>query len=513
MKAWERFKDFVLFKLQRTKFGTDLLQIIKKKEIKTQIEDLNDIIKQNKTWSRLDDLIEADQAAKNNAKEVRNPSINTNEQKGPSTWFSSETFQKHLQKFKDSWKKAMSSKSKVPKEIIPDNEFTDMAHFARFNAMLSDKNRNNSFDFTNKQYICGNKLWYPEDYSFDNDQLPPDWDVHKKLDREHDCLQIYKSGNDAGAKMGSVLTLGGIVKDLCSMYRDVSLKIHPDQSNERKFFVNFKQEELAPLINTRGSLLAIYSRVIGVEHATVNSIRRSLEGFIRDNSDKIDLKRIKTVQSHSDSVGLAYYDRGAGDYRSGIVHKLSKVEGSYSKPEEVPEDVAELRAKREEEDKKVRESASTPTKKAVNLSKSAKVAPEDRLFMQNLLTADKYRNLHPIASDSQFPGKINIHFLHTQYYIIFLTGNKPFKKIFYRLVDSESLQEDDKVRLRAIEERLFIETKSESCKDFAGQWTGSLMQNKKADLIIATKIRSAFRIHEKRTSKDARDKFFYFKGT
>ena len=62
-----------------------------------------------------------------------------------------------------------------------------------------------------------------------------------------------------------------------------------------------------------------------------------------------------------------------------------------------------------------------------------------------------------------------------------------------------------------MEERLFIATKTESCKDFGGLWTGSLVQNKKADLIIATKIRSAFRIFEKSTSNDAKEQFFYFK--
>ena len=249
MKAWERFKDFVLFKLQKTTFGTDLLQMFRKKEIKSQIEDLDDVIKQNRTWGRLDDLIEEDQAAKNNAKEVRNPSINTNEEKGPSTWFASEVFHEHVQKFNNSWEKAVSSKSKNPKVIISEKDFTDMAQFARFNAMLVDKNRNNSFEFTNLQYICGQKLWYPEDYSFDNDQLPPGWDIHKKLDRVHDCLQIKKSGTDAGAKMGSVLTLGGIVMELCSKYRDVKALIFEDEPNEQNFFVNFKQSELATLSN------------------------------------------------------------------------------------------------------------------------------------------------------------------------------------------------------------------------------------------------------------------------
>ena len=78
-------------------------------------------------------------------------------------------------------------------------------------------------------------------------------------------------------------------------------------------------------------------------------------------------------------------------------------------------------------------------------------------------------------------------------------------------MDSDSLEEEDKTELRAIEERIFHANKAESCKDFAGEWTGSIEQNKKTDLIIATKIRTAFRIYEKRTSDDAKEQFFFFK--
>ena len=205
--------------------------------------------------------------------------------------------------------------------------------------------------------------------------------------------------------MGSVLTIGGTTLDICSKYRDVKNLIFPQgEPNEQTFFVNFKKEALAPLTNTRGSLLDVYSGVIGVDHATVNSIRRSLEGFIRNNPDKIDRKRIRTVQSHSEEVGLAYYDRGAGDYRSGIIHKMSKLEGSHSKPTDVPENVSAKRAKREEEDQKIREEAAAGPSKKVNMSKTAKVLPEDRTFMQKLFSSEKYSSLHPIQAELQFPG-------------------------------------------------------------------------------------------------------------
>ena len=412
LKAWERFQDFLLFKLQKTDFENTIMDILKKKEMKSQIEDLGDIVKQNKVWANLKTLIDEENAAKLHAKEMKNPSANSNELNGPATWFASDTFKEHSDKFNNSWEKAMKAESEDPKEIIAEKDFVSMGLFARFNTMLSDKNRNNSFEFSNLEFICGQKLWYPENYSFEDDNLPRGWDIHKPLERPHDQLQIKISGKKGGAKMGSVLTIGGTTLDLCSKYRDVKGLIFPQgEPNEQTFFVNFKKEALAPLTNTRGSLLDVYSSVIGVEHATVNSIRRSLEGFIRNNPDKIDRKRIRTVQSHSEEVGLAYYDRGAGDYRSGVVHKMSKLEGSHSILAPVPEDVAAKRAKRDEEDKKIREEAAVGTSQKVNISKTAKVLPNDRTFMQKLLSSEKYNDLHSIEAESQFPGRYCIYIL------------------------------------------------------------------------------------------------------
>ena len=92
-----------------------------------------------------------------------------------------------------------------------------------------------------------------------------------------------------------------------------------------------------------------------------------------------------------------------------------------------------------------------------------------------------------------------------------LVGNKPFRKLFYRLVDSDLLEDADKAELRDIEKRIFISTKEESSKEFDGDWGGSLKQNMKADQVIATKIRSAFRIYEKTSSNATKEAFFYFK--
>ena len=86
---------------------------------------------------------------------------------------------------------------------------------------------------------------------------------------------------------------------------------------------------------------------------------------------------------------------------------------------------------------------------------------------------------------------------------------KDWKKIFYRVVDSNCLAEDDQQKLREVERRIFDQVKPEivkACEE--GSWVGNLSQNKKADYIIATKIRTSFRVYEK--SGDVHDVYFTF---
>ena len=78
-------------------------------------------------------------------------------------------------------------------------------------------------------------------------------------------------------------------------------------------------------------------------------------------------------------------------------------------------------------------------------------------------------------------------------------------------MDSDLLEDEDKAELRDIEKRIFIATKVEASKEYDGEWRGSVEQNMKADTVIATKIRSAFRIYEKTSSNATKEAFFYFK--
>ena len=76
-------------------------------------------------------------------------------------------------------------------------------------------------------------------------------------------------------------------------------------------------------------------------------------------------------------------------------------------------------------------------------------------------------------------------------------GLKVFKRCLYRIVDSDCLSNEDQERLREIERRVFDANKEEILKkENVNQWTGSIEMNRRADFIVATKIRTSFRVYE-----------------
>ena len=235
--------------------------------------------------------------------------------------------------------------------------------------------------------------------------------------------------------------------------------------------------------NTPGSLLDILGQVTGLEKPTINSLRRGMEPHVQKN--EYSRKRINVLQGHSESVGLNHYDKGSSDYRSGFIHELSQTEGSCSQIEEddLPEPAAAKRAKLEEKESELRAEIVEDKKKKSNhakhsICKSQKIMPDDREFLQKLFSEEKYKNLHRINKNKSFPGF------------------RPFKIILYRIIDSEDLDDDDKRRIRDIEQKLFQLVKDDE-KEMGGPFDGSIQKNKKADQVIANKIRTSFRVYEK----------------
>ena len=84
--------------------------------------------------------------------------------------------------------------------------------------MLQDKNRTSCYNFSERQYVCGQKLWFAQEEDSDEG-----WNQHQPRDRPHDGWQIKISGNTSGQKFGrtATVTLEGYAKDLIEKYRDL----------------------------------------------------------------------------------------------------------------------------------------------------------------------------------------------------------------------------------------------------------------------------------------------------
>ena len=87
---------------------------------------------------------------------------------------------------------------------------------------------------------------------------------------------------------------------------------------------------------------------------------------------------------------------------------------------------------------------------------------------------------------------------------------KQWKKVFYRLLDSNDLDPEDKDRLQEIEARTFKEIKEDVSKKFTVGWDGGIEVNREADKTVANKIRNSLRIYEKSKPKHQQS-FFLFK--
>ena len=67
-----------------------------------------------------------------------------------------------------------------------------------------------------------------------------------------------------------------------------------------------------------------------------------------------------------------------------------------------------------------------------------------------------------------------------------------FRKLFYRIIDTLEDDDPNKERLLEIETSAFRDVKKD-----VGEWNSTVEVNMKADLLIATKIRTSFASYEK----------------
>lgn len=73
-------------------------------------------------------------------------------------------------------------------------------------------------------------------------------------------------------------------------------------------------------------------------------------------------------------------------------------------------------------------------------------------------------------------------------------------RLFYRMVDSDTIEGEDRVKIRECERRTFEAIKNEAFKE---EWVGSLDQNLKADKIVAEKIRNSLKFYEAKVKSNS----------
>ena len=221
LKSHAAFRDFYSEELESADMGTDVSSLYRKEKLRTNIQNIDKSLKRRKIWSELDRLEKEEKCERDNLKEGLNPSSTHNETVAVQKWFSSKKFKDLLNKHLGVWQKAMETQSKPSK-----TDFVAFGIFAKFTSILQDKNRKASYDFSNTQYICGQKLWFPQD-----GDTKDGWNSRQPRDRAHDAWQIRIPGTKSGQKFGRTVTvtLEGYSKDLAQKFRDIKVLVFGDQ--------------------------------------------------------------------------------------------------------------------------------------------------------------------------------------------------------------------------------------------------------------------------------------------
>ena len=113
LKCFARLRDFILFKMQSTKFGTDYQDLQRKRDLRQNLLDLEDHIKRSNFSETLDKLINVEAEKRKNAKAQLNPNLSKNEVNAVKTWLTSEEWAELRDANIAIWEKATTAASSL----------------------------------------------------------------------------------------------------------------------------------------------------------------------------------------------------------------------------------------------------------------------------------------------------------------------------------------------------------------------------------------------------------------
>ena len=111
LKCFARLRDFILFKMQNTNFGTGYQDLQRKRDLRQNLLDLEDHIKRSNFSETLDKLINIQAEKKKNAKAQLNPNLSKNEVNAVKTWLTSDEWKEIYDTNIAVWEKATTAAS------------------------------------------------------------------------------------------------------------------------------------------------------------------------------------------------------------------------------------------------------------------------------------------------------------------------------------------------------------------------------------------------------------------
>ena len=495
IKAWKRYNIFIKDELNksRTKCGSGVEELVRYQMLATNLDNLYNTITTNNMMKNAKIASNLQRRERENVEEYLSPNKRLAEKDAVKNWFNSEKYRELLDEMILLWKSAIATKD------ISKKDFTRFAQFVKFQLCLTSKNRNSVYKFTNSEYGMRMALWIKDSDDFN---LPTNYITsadENNPDEPPNCWIIKLSGSGAGIKNQEAQTIfiNKTCQDLLTKYEDLKQLFLPNESLSNPFFVNLDSKPLGDIPNTKGSLWDKFTEVSKLDKASINTIRRGLEHEVQ--SSPAAVSKIKDIQSHSQDTGKGAYYKTSPYVRAKFMSTVAAKEGAntYIEEEEVPDDIRELRQARELENKlKCQDSVlKKRTLKRKRISKTTSLLPADRDFLEEILTDE---NNHEIftALKKKFPI------------------NCKFKRLFYRLLDgySNSMPDEVKLKLREIEERIFLSVKDDIEKEYEQSWEkGSDKINRVADKKICAVIRNSFYYHEKNKPKSVPHVFKFSK--
>ena len=388
-KAFKRLIVFLLKQLGQTKFPTDLLSLLRRDKIKSNLKEISEEINASKTWALLQSLIDQDFKEVAQAKQVVNPDEVFNAAQGNKVYFNSKEFKTRLDKCQDIYDRCMEKQTNdSPKE------HDTVGQFARHLLNMTDRNRAGGYSFRQSHYASRKPVWFPPGHNKNKfDGIPKNWNMHLKPadGREPDAWTIDLSGSSEVVKMGEDvhITILRMAGDWCQKFRDLQRLKWRNIRDDEYFFLNSKRKKFGALQNT--AMLREYARVTGTSKATTNTFRKAMEPAIQSNEAM--KTRSKVISSHSVETGAKFYDSSAPAFRASALHFMNDGEIEYE-TSEVPESLAAKRLKLDEEGQKYNQEKAQeriqkdPSRRNATLGKNCKVTPSARVWMQKAFSKD-----------------------------------------------------------------------------------------------------------------------------